>query len=138
MATTATLPALPVELLHQISQQLSYGSHIALSFTCRELYAKLDTRRRLSASSTQGKAYTMADLLEIEIWPEYSPAIRDQPLNELYPVDFLACCTCLRICSATKFCCPYRLNCTISKDSKDYDPFATKTMKLEFFIAEMF
>lgn len=127
MATTATLLTLPVELLHQISRQLSYGSHIALSFTCRELYTKLDTRRRLSTSSAQGEAYTMADLLEIEMWPEYSPAVPDQPLNELYPVDFLACCTCLRIRSAIKFCCPYRLNGTISKDSKDYDPYVTRS-----------
>lgn len=68
MATTASLPTLPVELLHQISQQLSYGSHIALSFTCRELYAKLETRGLLSTSSTQAMAYTMIDLFEIEQW----------------------------------------------------------------------
>lgn len=65
MATTATLPSLPVELLHQISQQLSYSSHIALSFTCRELYTKVDTRRRPPYSSVNGKAYNMEDLLEI-------------------------------------------------------------------------
>jgi hypothetical protein len=63
MATKATLRNLPVELLHLISEQSSYGSHIALSFTCRELYIKLDTRHRLPASSVHGKAYNMEDLL---------------------------------------------------------------------------
>lgn len=97
MATTATLPALPVELLHQISQQLSYGSHIALSFTCRELYFKLDARRRLSASSTQAKAYTMADLLEIEQWPEYSPSQHNVESRQSSQTQFLSCRLCLRI-----------------------------------------
>lgn len=112
MATPATLPSLPVELLHQISKQLSYGSHIALSFTCRKLYIKLDTRRRLSASSTQGKTYNMTDLLEIEGWPEYNPR-HNNLLHFIEPhvnclIDFLACRICLKIRSAAKFPAPFR------------------------------
>lgn len=100
MASPATLFSLPVELLHQISNQLSYSSHIALSFTCRELYFKLDTRR-LPASSTQGKAYTMEDLLEMEEWPEQNPP---RPTFNVYLVNFMACRICLKLRSRTKFC----------------------------------
>jgi hypothetical protein len=109
MATTATLPTLPVELLHQISHQLSYGSHIALSFTCRELYFKLDARRRLSASSTKAKAYTMADLLEIEQWPEYSPWQHNVESQLSSLTQFLSCKLCLRIRRGVWFSHPDKL-----------------------------
>lgn len=105
MATPATLPSLPVELLHQILKHLSYGSHIALSFTCRELYIKLDTRRRLSASSTQGKAYTMDDLLEIEGWPEYNPP---HPTFDVSLMNFMPCRICLNLCRRAKFCTSFQ------------------------------
>lgn len=107
MATTATFPSLPVELLLQISEQLSYGSHIALSFTCRELYVKVCATFQPSTSLTHGKAYTMDDLLEIESWPEYNP--RDKIILPItvYPhrslINFLACRICLKIRRAAKF-----------------------------------
>lgn len=107
MAATANLPSLPVELLYQISEQLSYGSHIALSFTCRELYIKLDTRRRLPPAMVRGKAYTMNDLLEIEAWPEHNPQYTALLPSTVCPVDsvidFLACRVCLKIRRTVKF-----------------------------------
>lgn len=105
MATKATLSSLPVELFHQISEQLSYSSHIALSFTCRELYMKLDTRRRLPTSSAQDKAYTMEDLLEIEEWSEHNPP---HPEFNLCLVKFMACKICLKLRSRTKFCTMFK------------------------------
>ncbi|KFY35617.1 hypothetical protein V494_05766 [Pseudogymnoascus sp. VKM F-4513 (FW-928)] len=101
MATPATLPSLPIELLYQISEQLSYTSHIALSFTCRKLYVKLDTPRRLSALPGRDKAYTMEDLLEMEEWPEHSP--RHPTLNKLYVVKTVACRICLKLLGRDKF-----------------------------------
>lgn len=105
MATSSTLPSLPVELLYKISEQLSYGSHIALSFVCQELYAKLNTRHRLSASSPQGKAYTMDDLLEIENWPEYNPRqpIPGPYLFQPYLFQHIACRICLKLLRRNKF-----------------------------------
>jgi hypothetical protein len=59
------LPGLPSELIDQISNNMSYGSRLSLKLSCHELLRKTDLPT---------KRYSMADLLEIEKWPEYNGA----------------------------------------------------------------
>lgn len=80
MATTTTLLSLPLELLHQITSDLSYGSHLALSFTCRGLYARLDPNQRAKLPKRK-RVYNMEDLLEIELWPEFASS-HHKPLEK--------------------------------------------------------
>lgn len=123
MAPT-TLLNFPVELFYKISEGLSYASHIALSFTCQELYAKLNIRCRLSASSPQGKAYTMNDLLKIEEWPEYNPL---HSLPELHPAEYLACRICLKLLPRDKFSRLFRRGCY----SRQNTPVKSKEMLMK-------
>jgi hypothetical protein len=97
--TAAALPAWPSELIHEISNYMSYGSRLALQLSCRELFAKTDRPDRPT------KGYSMADLLEIEQWPEYNGA-KIMPPELKQPVgqrDFFACHLCLKIRSADRF-----------------------------------
>ena len=101
-----SLLGLPSEIMLEIQTFLSYGSDLAVWFTCSDLYAKVEdpnrTTKTLSCASTSEskiKACSIADLLEIERWPEYN-AVEYRPVNRQ---DFFACCFCLRICSASKF-----------------------------------
>ena len=70
------LPDLPAELLAKVKTNLSYGSRVALRFTCRTLYHKVDdpnqhTNGTYSDASTRVgstvRNYDMRDLLEIEM-----------------------------------------------------------------------
>jgi len=73
--TTTPLAGLPTEIVREISSYLSYGSHLALLLTCRELHAKLEDLNQPSnplPSGANDKVYSMADLLEIERWPDYN------------------------------------------------------------------
>ena len=99
--TTTSLPDLPAETLLDISGYLSYGSHVALRLTCRMLFAKVED----PSSGPQGKAYNMADLLEIEQWLEYNAAkyVSFASKQAMAQRDFFACSHCLKICSAGKF-----------------------------------
>lgn len=103
MATTTTLLSLPLELLYQITGDLSYGTHLALSFTCRELYARLDPNQK-AISQERRRLYNMEDLLEIELWPEFASS-HPKPLKNRKPDkdDFFACYLCLRIRSGWNF-----------------------------------
>jgi hypothetical protein len=97
--TAVALPDLPSELIHEISNHMSYGSRLALQLSCSELFAKADRPTRPT------KDYSMADLLEIEQWPEYNraklmPPECQQPVGQL---DFFACHLCLKIRSADRF-----------------------------------
>jgi hypothetical protein len=108
------LPDLPAELLAEVKTNLSYGSRVALRFTCRTLYHKVDdpnqhTNGTYSDASTRAgstvRNYDMRDLLEIEMWPEYNsayyrPAELKQPIRGL---DFFACYVCCKIRCASKF-----------------------------------
>jgi hypothetical protein len=90
------LPGLPSELIDQISNNMSYGSRLALKLPCRELLGK---------TGLPTKRYSMADLLEIEQWPEYNRA-KSMPLESKQPSgqrDFFACHLCLKIRSADNF-----------------------------------
>ncbi|OBT73624.1 hypothetical protein VF21_07335 [Pseudogymnoascus sp. 05NY08] len=100
MATTTTLLSLPLELLDQVTNDLSYGSHLALSFTCRELYARLDPNQKASSYIV----YNMEDLLEIELWPEFTSS-HPRPLERRQPDkdDFFACRFCMKIRSGWNF-----------------------------------
>ena len=108
-----TLTGLPAEILLAIQSYLSYGPHLALRLTCRDLYAKIeDPNRNIQTNScvptsdrSKNKAYSMTDLLEIERWPEYNaaeyrPAQPKQPIDQQ---DFFACHLCLKIRSAGQF-----------------------------------
>lgn len=108
-----SLTGLPAEMLFEIYSCLSYGSRLALRLTCRDLYAKigdpnLNTTNHSHAPTSYPsklKAYTMADLLEIERWPVYNAA-EYRPLQSRQAnagQDFFACFICLRIRSASKF-----------------------------------
>ncbi|KAH8797254.1 hypothetical protein F5884DRAFT_687977 [Xylogone sp. PMI_703] len=97
--TAVALPDLPAELIHEISNYMSYGSRLALQLSCRELFAKTNRPNRPT------KGYNMADLLEIEQWREYNgarfmPPERKQSVGQR---DFFACYLCLKICSADRF-----------------------------------
>jgi hypothetical protein len=90
------LPSLPAELIDQISNKMSYGSRLALKLSCRELLEK---------TGLPTKRYSMADLLEIEQWPEYNGA-KSMPLESKQPSgqrDVFACHLCLKIRSADNF-----------------------------------
>ncbi|KFY64391.1 hypothetical protein V496_03282 [Pseudogymnoascus sp. VKM F-4515 (FW-2607)] len=103
MATTTTLLSLPLELLYQITDDLSYGTHLALSFTCRELYARLDPNQKAKSPKLE-RVYDIEGLLEIELWPEFASS-HPEPLEKRKPDkdDFFACCLCLRIRSGWNF-----------------------------------
>nr|KMM66398.1 hypothetical protein CPAG_02737 [Coccidioides posadasii RMSCC 3488] len=108
MATRRTqLPNLPKEVLDQISSNLGYASCLALTLTCRELYAKvnLPTRPISDIYCHSKKPYAMTDLLEIEMWPVYNgAAFDDDHLKQATPNrDFFACYICLRLRSASEF-----------------------------------
>lgn len=114
MALTSLL-TLPSEILCSITNHLSYSSHLALSLTCRELYAKVDTPRQPYTlpppSGAKDKAYTMADLLEIENWEEPGvDSLWDTCLGFRIPqsTDLFACRICLRLRMATKFVNPQK------------------------------
>lgn len=90
------LPSLPSETILHISDYLSYGSQLALKLSCRKLFVKTDhpTER-----------YTMADLLEIDQWPDYNGA-KSMPPECMQPDgqrDFFGCHLCLKIRSADNF-----------------------------------
>lgn len=104
MAPTTLLTLLP-ELLHHLTSNLTYASHLSLSLTCKTLRARLEDpnqrlpipRAPLSDADTAppAKPYTMADLLEIELWPEHCIRYRigHGPVNG----DYYACKICLRL-----------------------------------------
>lgn len=118
----ASLPSLPSEILCHISKHLSYGSHLALSFTCRNLYYKVDAPCQPYNSPVKPLSYiigyyTLGDLLEIENWPENNPSQPNSQHQSLHLAhggllpyclcaDFFACRDCRRLRSATKFLCP--------------------------------
>lgn len=108
-----SLTGLPAEILLETQRCLSYGSRLALRLTCRDLYAKIEDPNRNTESiscaptshESKIKAYRMADLLEIERWPEYNGA-DNRPAESRQPVDqqdFFACFLCLKIRSAGQF-----------------------------------
>ncbi|KFY26928.1 hypothetical protein V493_03790 [Pseudogymnoascus sp. VKM F-4281 (FW-2241)] len=119
MATTTILLNFPPEILHHIASYLSYGSRLALSYTCRELYSKLDNpnlRPRVSSGSGKRlKPYSAEDLLEIELWPEFTSPLKfvmwPAPYNQYY-----ACCFCLTMLPAYDFLCENDTS-RFSKDS---------------------
>lgn len=98
MASVA-LPDIPSEIIQKISTYMSYSSRLALRFSCCKLYAKADWPNR------PANGYSMADLLEIEQWPEYCGAKILPPEHRQLDgrVDFFACHLCLKILSADKF-----------------------------------
>lgn len=108
---SASLPSLPLEILYQITDKLSYGSHLALSLTCRELYHKVDAPHQPYTlpplSEAKVKLYNMADLLEIEKWPEHSTS-QDNYLEIQNPnsTGLFACHNCLRLRPAINFFYP--------------------------------
>ncbi|KAF1974520.1 hypothetical protein BU23DRAFT_461388, partial [Bimuria novae-zelandiae CBS 107.79] len=64
-----------------------------------------DPNRAAKGGTSKINAYGMADLLEIERWPEYNAA-EHRPAESKQPVDqqdFFACYLCLKIRSASKF-----------------------------------
>lgn len=108
MAATATLPYLPIELLRQITSDLRYSSHVALSLTCRELHARVENpnlRPRGIISTGKDRPYTMQDLLDIEVWPEFAPSLNGTCVSRQMPSknDFFACRYCCKIRSAINF-----------------------------------
>jgi hypothetical protein len=77
MITIMTLQDLPLEILHDISNYISYGSRLALKLSCCSLFAKIDAvnpRACTNLTTSPTKSYNMADLLEIEQWLEYNAA----------------------------------------------------------------
>lgn len=108
------LLGLPTEILLNIQTSLGYASRLALSYTCHELYSKvndLDQNIKIARPSNPNcpqsttKTYDMLDLLEIELWPVYNSASYradglKQPSRLL---DYFACHLCLKIRSASKF-----------------------------------
>ncbi|KFY01338.1 hypothetical protein V490_00959 [Pseudogymnoascus sp. VKM F-3557] len=108
MATTTTLLNLPTEILHQITRDFSYASQIALSLTCRDLHGRVkdpNLRLRFTSSLEKDTPYTMEDLLEIELWPEFAPSFNRAYGSKQMPSanDFFACGHCRKIRSAIKF-----------------------------------
>jgi hypothetical protein len=109
MATTTTLLSLPTEILHEITSNLTYAPHLALSYTCHEL------RARLRVPNFRGgkikplfcgkiRAYNEQDLLKIERWPEFSPLYTsDSWVLMADRKEFFACFSCLKILPAIKF-----------------------------------
>lgn len=101
-----SLPGLPAEVLFQITNHLSYGSHLALFLTCRSLHAKLEDPNQPTASAIPHGdiyiKYTMEDLLEIERWPDLASFACTHPVTS-EEQDFFACRFCLKIRPASKF-----------------------------------
>src|SRR5262245_32890899 len=94
------LLSLPVELLLIILHDLDYASTVALKWTCRHLYRAVRLQESVQ-NVPEGelcRAYSMADLLEIERWPCYHnfaahpEDLFKQPIDSL---DFFACSICL-------------------------------------------
>lgn len=104
MAPTTLLTLLP-ELLHHLTSHLTYASHLSLTLTCKTLRARLeDPNQRLpipraslpdADTAPPAKPYTMADLLEIEPWPEH--CIRYRIGHGRVDGDYYACKICLRL-----------------------------------------
>ncbi|KFY98159.1 hypothetical protein V498_01625 [Pseudogymnoascus sp. VKM F-4517 (FW-2822)] len=91
-----TLQDLPPEILNEIANSLSYGSQLALKLSCRGLFAKIDAVNARACSdlaTSPTKSYSMADLLEIEQWPEYNAAkfMPDEAKQPMGQRDFFAC-----------------------------------------------
>jgi hypothetical protein len=95
---SAILLCLPAELVQDILSRLPFASHVALRFTCRDLYYKI-------SDPNKTRKYSMSDLLDIETWPRYDHAAqRPENLKQAIPgVDFFGCNQCLRIRSAISF-----------------------------------
>ena len=108
MVTIMTLLDLPPEILQAISSCISYGSQLALKLSCRRPFAIVDDANPHACTdqtTSPNKSYSMADLVEIEQWPEYNaakfmPAEARQPMGQR---DFFACHICLKILSADRF-----------------------------------
>ncbi|KAF2844090.1 hypothetical protein T440DRAFT_473671 [Plenodomus tracheiphilus IPT5] len=111
---TLALQNMPPEILLDIQSNLSYASRIALRLTCRELHLKIDDPDRHANDNHTGaedlvqttrRCYSMKDLLEIEMWPEYNSA-QDRSAGSKQPFagfDFFACNSCHRIRCASRF-----------------------------------
>jgi hypothetical protein len=111
----ATFPGLPADVLSCVQDLLSYASRVALRCTCPELRAKVKdpngaTGKASSATniSSQPSAlpYTMEDLLETELWPEYNGAPHREGGHHKQLIrghDFFACHLCLKIRCASHF-----------------------------------
>lgn len=113
--TPPSLPDLPTEILLEVQALLSYGSHLALRLTCRHVYSKIDSQNRATHEPMlkpsnfpqleTAKPYSMADLLEIEQWPEYSAAQYAPTFSRQlhYRKDYFACHLCLKIRCSSNF-----------------------------------
>lgn len=108
-----SLPCLPVELMREVSNYLEYPSRVALTLTCRDLYAGIEDpnlpaikdHKIPNCFKNEQKPYSMVDLLEIEKWPCYD-SVSSQPQGFKQPVDkldFFACRYCLKIRPARYF-----------------------------------
>ncbi|KAL5347168.1 hypothetical protein ACLOAV_007477 [Pseudogymnoascus australis] len=107
---SASLLTVPLEIIYQITDKLSYASQFALSLTYRELYYKVDAPRQPYTlprpPGENKKAYIMDDLLEIENWPELYTSPTNSPLWAMD--DLFACHICLRFRSGDEFIFPAR------------------------------
>ncbi|OBT73625.1 hypothetical protein VF21_07334 [Pseudogymnoascus sp. 05NY08] len=106
--SSTTLLNFPTEILRQITSYLDYPSHLALSFACRELHARVEdpnSRRRHTMTTGKERPYTMQDLLAIELWPEFAPSLGGDRVSRQIPSknDFFACRYCCKILSAINF-----------------------------------
>lgn len=109
------LPDLPADILSCIHGLLGYPARVALRSTCRDFRAKVknpdqrirkDSPTTATSSQPAPKPYTMEDLLEIELWPEYNGAPRREEGQLKQPIrghDFFACHLCLKIRCASYF-----------------------------------
>lgn len=104
---SASLLTVPLEIIYQITDKLSYASQFALSLTCRELYYKVDAPRQpYTPPGENKKPYIMDDLLEIENWPELYTSPTNSPLWAMD--DLFACHICLHFRSGDEFIFPAR------------------------------
>ncbi|KFZ08298.1 hypothetical protein V502_09425 [Pseudogymnoascus sp. VKM F-4520 (FW-2644)] len=108
MATATTLLSLPTEILHQITSNLRYSCLLALSFTCRELHARVEdpnSRPRRIISTGNARPYSMQDLINIEVWPEFAPSLNGTCMSRQMASkhDFFACRYCCKLRSAIHF-----------------------------------
>ncbi|OBT90510.1 hypothetical protein VE02_01190 [Pseudogymnoascus sp. 03VT05] len=106
--SSTTLLNFPTEILRQITSYLDYPSHLALSFACRELHARVEdpnSRPRRTMTTGKERPYTMQDLLAIELWPEFTPSLGGDRVSRQIPSknDFFACCYCCKILSVINF-----------------------------------
>ncbi len=87
---------LPQELLLKICEDLDYASLVALRLLNHSFYSCITT-----------SAYSMADLINIEIWPVYNRAgqsvSEDHERQPCAGLDYFACSYCLRVRSAIHF-----------------------------------